>query len=212
MIAYASRTGSARNLDALRNAGWRLLVSAKGVHRNEGFPYAIDNGAWTAHTQGQPFDAEAFIKVVNYLGADADFVVAPDVVCGGPGSLALSLQWLPWLRDRTARVLLPVQDGMEDADISPFLSPTVGIFIGGSTIPPLVWKESTAQRWARLAREHGAHCHMGRVNTRRRITICALAGVDSFDGSNLSKYSKNAPLLDGARRQTSFLPMVSHVP
>ena len=28
MIAYASRTGTRRNLAALRAAGWRLLVSA----------------------------------------------------------------------------------------------------------------------------------------------------------------------------------------
>ena len=36
MIAYASRTGTRRNLAALRGANWRLLVSATGVHRTEG--------------------------------------------------------------------------------------------------------------------------------------------------------------------------------
>ena len=39
MIGYASRTGTKRNLDALRAAGWRLLISATGVHRDEGFPF-----------------------------------------------------------------------------------------------------------------------------------------------------------------------------
>lgn len=45
MIGYASRTGTRRNLDALRAAGWRLMVSARGALRTEGFPYALDNGA-----------------------------------------------------------------------------------------------------------------------------------------------------------------------
>lgn len=39
MLGYASRTGTRRNLAALRAAGWRLLVSATGVHRDEGFPF-----------------------------------------------------------------------------------------------------------------------------------------------------------------------------
>jgi hypothetical protein len=202
VIAYASRTGTGANLDALRAASWRILVSAKGAHRTEGFQYGIDNGAWTAHQNGKPFDDEAFVRVVKYLGADADFVVAPDVVCGGEGSLAMSLHWLPWLRGRTRRILIPVQDGMTDDDLAPFLSPEVGIFIGGSDD----WKEYSAGRWARLAHEHGAVCHMGRVNTKRRIQICAIGGVDSFDGSNLSRYSKNAPLLTGANRQPALTP------
>lgn len=207
MIAYASRTGTRRNLDALRDAGWRLLVSARGVLRTEGFWYALDNGAWTAHANGEPFDDAAFVRAVNYLGAGADFVVAPDIVCGGPASLALSLHWLPWLRPRCQRILVPVQDGMENDDIAPMLSAELGIFVGGST----EWKEATTGRWAALARKHGAWCHVGRVNTARRIAICLSAGADSFDGSNASRFSKSVPLLDGARRQTSFLPMVSHV-
>lgn len=46
MVGYASRTGNKRNLAALRNANWRLLVSAKGELRTEGMRYALDNGAW----------------------------------------------------------------------------------------------------------------------------------------------------------------------
>jgi hypothetical protein len=39
LTAYASRTGTKQNLDAMRKAGWRLLVSAAGVVRTEGFQY-----------------------------------------------------------------------------------------------------------------------------------------------------------------------------
>lgn len=197
LIAYASRTGTKRNLDALRERGWHILVSARGEHRTEGFPYAIDNGAWTAHTHNEPFDEAAFIRVVNYLGDNAEFVVAPDIVMGGLPSLAMSLSWLPWLRDRCKRVLIPTQDGMEDEDLAPFLSERHGIFVGGST----EWKEATTERWSKLAHKHGAWCHVGRVNTMRRIRICITACVDSFDGSSASRYAKSLPKLDNQRRQ-----------
>lgn len=102
MIAYASRTGTRRNLDALRAAGWRLLVSAKGVLRTEGFArYGLDNGAWTAFQRGEPFDDNAFLAAVEQLGESADFVVVPDIVRGGHDSLRFSFRWLErlwWLR------------------------------------------------------------------------------------------------------------------
>ncbi len=65
MIAYASRTGTKRNLAALREAGWRLFITPQGVQRTEGFRYAIDNGAWTAYSQGKPFDGEAYMATVK---------------------------------------------------------------------------------------------------------------------------------------------------
>ena len=73
VIGYASRTGTKRNLDALRAAGWRLLVSASGQLRNEGFRYALDNGAWSAYSQGRPFDEPSFVRALRKMGADADW-------------------------------------------------------------------------------------------------------------------------------------------
>jgi len=214
MIAYASRTGTARQLDAFRLAGWRILVSARGVLRTEGFPYALDNGAWTSYTQGESFDDAAFVRAVDLLGADADWVVAPDVVGGSLDSLALSTRWLPWLLARTPRVLIPVQNGMDAGDVVGLLSPRVGIFVGGDDLAPrpptkprpvLTWKERTAPYWAALARANGAYCHVGRVNTRARLRICAAAGVDSFDGTSGSRFAVNVPKIDAWRRQPSIL-------
>jgi hypothetical protein len=42
------------NLEALRVAGWHLMVSAVGELRPEGFPFALDNGAWSAFRAGVP--------------------------------------------------------------------------------------------------------------------------------------------------------------
>lgn len=201
MIAYASRTGTKRNLSLLRKAGWHLLVSAKGVLRTEGFPFALDNGAWTAFQQNHDFDVDAFTKALALLGRHADWVVAPDIVGGGMASHAMSCAWLPRVLDQTERVLFAVQDGMTRAHVAHLLGPRVGIFVGGST----EWKLRTLADWALLARMHGAWCHVGRVNSARRIARCAAAGVWSVDGTSATRFAETLEPLDRAVRQTAFL-------
>lgn len=199
LIPYASRTGTRRNLAGLRARGWRLLVSARGVLRHEGFQYALDNGAWTAHQQGEPFDEEAFIRAHELLGAGADWTVVPDIVAGGLASLAYSLGWL----DRVLAVgpaLLAVQDGMDAHHIADLLGPRVGIFIGGST----EWKLSTLPAWCDIGRRRSCVVHVGRVNSAKRIHLCAYHGATSFDGSSASRYAVELPGLDNARRQLAL--------
>lgn len=197
MISYASRTGTKRNLDALRASGWRLLVSAAGVLRDEGFPYALDNGAWSAFTQGRPFDDAAFMRALRQMGARADWTVIPDIVAGGLASLDMSLRWMRVVLDETQRGMIAVQDGMSPDDVSGFLGARVGLFVGGST----AWKLSTMRQWADLARVHGAWCHVGRVNSVRRIGACIASGAHSFDGTSATKFSVTIPKLTHARNQ-----------
>ena len=200
MVGYASRTGTRRNLAALREAHWRLLVSAKGELRTEGMRYALDNGAWSAFVQQQPFDEEAFLVALEKLGEGADWIVLPDIVAGGLASLDFSLKWKERLRGMPTRMLIAVQNGMQIDDVASLLCPAVGIFIGGTT----EWKEATAHAWGSLARRRHCHLHVGRVNSARRIRICAAAGADSFDGSGVSRYSKSLPRLDRAIRQADM--------
>lgn len=67
LVGYASRTGTRRNLATLQDADWRLLVSAKGALRTEGMRYALDNGAWSAFVQQEPFDENAFSLLLTGL-------------------------------------------------------------------------------------------------------------------------------------------------
>jgi hypothetical protein len=208
LIPYASRTGTRRNLDALREAGWRLLVSASGVLRHEGFRYCFDNSAWTHYQEGTPFDDDRYHGALVKMGPDADFSIVPDIVAGGMDSLRFSLRWLPRVLEHTKIALIPVQDGMERGDVSLWfekllLGPRVGIFVGGS--PATDFKERTTPFWASMARRAGAWCHVGRVNTQRRIAICAAAGATSFDGSSASKFAKSLPVLQRALVQQSLV-------
>ena len=205
---YASWTGTRRNLDGLRAAGWRLLT---GPHIMRGrreklpkwtdgtiAPYALDNGAWTAHQQGTEFNSAAFEEAVSIAGGGADWIVAPDIVAGGLDSLLFTLEWLPRLEDY--RVLIAVQDGMNEDHIRQHIGHRVGIFVGGSTD----WKLDTMCKWGALAKHLGAYLHIGRVNTVRRIRLCQKAGANSFDGTSATRFVCTLPRLDSARRQTTI--------
>ncbi len=177
------------------------MLSARGVLRTEGFRYALDNGAWTSFQRGERFHEAAFEKAVALVGQDADWIVVPDIVMGGIASLRFSRAWLERLRRRQTlsgkTLLIPVQNGMNPGHIRDLIGPRTGIFVGGDT----VWKLATMARWARLAHHRGAICHVGRVNSARRIRLCAAAGIDSFDGSGVSRFASALPPLDLARRQ-----------
>lgn len=212
LVCYASRTGTKRNLAALRTAGWRLLVSRTGAWRTEGFPYAIDNGAYSDYTAGREFDGEAFQRLIDLLGGAADWVVAPDIVAGGRASLLLTLRWLPHLLLRTRLVLLAVQDGLEPADLVTIIrecGKRVGIFLGGST----EWKLAQMARWGEFCRIERCYYHVARVNSLKRIRMAIAAGADSIDGSSGTRFSVNVRPLDfGARQWDLWAPNRTDVP
>lgn len=176
---YASHTNTRRNLAALRAAGWGLLISRCREWSTEGFDhYVLDNGAWSDFQAGRAFDADAFERLIDALGARADWIVLPDIVAGGLASLELSLRWSNRCLSACPMVLLAVQDGMVESDIAPFVGPSVGIFLGGST----PWKISTMAQWGAFCRSRAVHYHVARVNTAKRIWLAAASGADSVGG------------------------------
>jgi hypothetical protein len=102
--------------------------------------------------------------------------------------------------NESERCLLAVQDGMNTEDVRPFLGERVGLFVGGST----AWKIATMARWCHLAASIGCWAHVARVNTGCRISMCAVSGATSFDGTSASRYVKTLPMLDKRRRQMAF--------
>lgn len=190
-----------------RDATWPRSITRNGVclfrRREHSEPKACGTRSTTAHgqfQQQQPFDEPAFLVAIERLGVGADWIVLPDIVEGGLPSLDYSLKWKERLRGMPSQLLIAVQDGMQLEDVASFLSPTVGIFVGGST----PWKEATAEAWGSLARRRNCHLHVGRVNSARRIRICAAAGANSFDGTSASRFSKTLPRLDRATRQSDM--------
>jgi hypothetical protein len=208
VIGYASNTGTKRNLAALRDAGWRIMLTPDNPTPREGLKHCLDNGAWGAFQKGIPFDCGRFEKLVDTAGLKADFIVLPDIVAGGGNSLAFSVSWLPRLNSYRS-LLLPVQDGMDPKAVLAILRawPHVGIFLGGTT----EYKLATMHDWGVAAAALGRWYHVGRVNSRRRIRMAAACGATSFDGTSATRFSCTLPLLDAARRQPNlFAPHMVH--
>jgi len=215
MIPYATTTRTRRNVAALRAAGWRLLLSPDIHTLHDGFQYGLDNGAWGAHQSGRPWDADKFRELVLRYGADADWVIVPDVVGDSLASLARTKEWLPFCLDHCPRVLVALQDGMAPRMVHPLpITGRIGFFVGGTTH----WKLHTLPMWATLARTIGVWLHVGRVNTARRIRLCQSVGAHSFDGTSVTRYAVTLDELDEARRQeglwrlpapSSFAPVAS---
>jgi len=206
VIPYCVRTGTRTTLAALERAGWRLLVSAAGVHRTEGFRYALDNGAWSRR-DGEAFTDPDFvfnfIKLIAFHGKHADFIVCPDKVGDAEETRDLIDMWVgmdflaPYLAH--TRVLLAVQDGMTATQIGHYLEnhSMLGIFVGGST----EWKEETIPYWGAVASEVGCWVHVGRVNTARRIRMCKDAGITSIDGSTVAMFPSSLEMVDRVVRE-----------
>lgn len=202
--AYATWTGTRRNLEAMRTAQWRLLMTPDTLNRNgwtrpvwddgTAAPYALDNGAWGAFSRNEVWDEDTFRRALDVCGPGADWVVVPDIVAGGLESLRKTEQWMPRI---PFRKLIALQDGMSADDIRPLLSNDVGLFLGGST----EWKLRTLPYWGGFSKRYGVYLHVGRVNTVRRIRQCALAPAHSFDGTSASRFAKSTPRLDAARRR-----------
>lgn len=202
MMGYASNTGTKRNLEALRAHGWRILLTPDNPTPREGLRHGVDNGAWKAFQKQQPFDEKAFAGLVERHGASADFVVVPDIVAGGMKSLDFSMSWLSRLC-HLKLLLLPVQDEMDVAVVDNVLrnETGLGVFLGGTTD----YKLKMMPYWGGVAAALNRHYHVGRVNSVRRIQLCAEWGADSIDGTSATMYSQTLPMLDNALRQPNLL-------
>lgn len=208
LTLYASRTGTITNLRAMGAEGVRLLATPEQLSRYAGTPplaYALDNGAWSAHVNGRPFDGAAYAAALDRLGPLADWIALPDIVCGGLASLDLSLSWVARVEQCRRPMLLVVQDGMtpDVVDAAIGLGAGVGLFVGGSTR----WKLDTLLEWGALARRRGCILHVGRVNTERRIGLCAAVGATSCDGTSMTRFSSNTARLARAARRGGGLPL-----
>lgn len=200
MIAYATVTGTVRNMERMAQCAWRCFITpatwAKSTGRQwwASMGYALDNGAWSAHTTGTEWDPAGFVSMVEAMGRRADWVALPDIVASSE-SLERSLSWIGRLRPY--RLMLPVQDGMCPDEVWPLVHryDLSGVFVGGST----EWKLDTLAEWAGTRGER--LCHVARVNSVRRILRCVRAGATSIDGTSATRFSVNTLRLDAARRQ-----------
>jgi hypothetical protein len=159
-MAYTGCTRAKATMARLDAAGvGEMWVAGQDPWPPRRSPWAMDCGTFGPWRRGVAWSDAPFrtaIAACRAAGLSPDFVVAPDVIGGGIGSLRLSLSWLPELAG--FRVLLAVQDGMSARQVARVLPRFAGLFVGGT----LAWKIKTSAEWVRLAHRHGKPCHIGR--------------------------------------------------
>jgi hypothetical protein len=139
------------------------------------------------------FDADAFLRMLAAIDGlpGCLFVTCPDVVGDADATLEQWRAWRPVLAGFPVAFVL--QDGITSADVP--WAELAAVFVGGSTGFKL---GDDAAALCREARARGAHVHMGRVNSHRRIAYARALGCDSIDGTKWARWS-DAWLAEGLR-------------
>jgi hypothetical protein len=178
--------GSKANRQACKELGVGLMM-CDGWRDPSDYPFfAVDNGAYSAWSQGKRWDPSTFLKILHRCaeeGRTPDFAVLPDIVGGGYESVKRSHYWRVVLSELFPgfRWAFAVQDGMTPESVYGFTIPgqVSTIFVGGT----LEWKLRTMGQWAEFAHRYGMECHVGRIGPVDRMVEADLAGADSIDST-----------------------------
>lgn len=203
-------TSAIPNKDCLKNlsSDWRLLLSPASVRsvtqKNKHIlyqrGYAIDNGAYSWHIKGQPFNDKVFLKLLNQYAKNADWIVIPDCVGDYWETARMFMIWYQKLIRYRKKLLYVAQNGIEDRDYATIRGMTsrgIGIFVGGSTD----WKLEHSRKIADICRMNGEICHIGRVNSAKRLRLCRDWKATSFDGSGMARYRETARIMNNEYQQ-----------
>lgn len=141
--------------------------------------YAIDNGAFAGFN---PKNFQSLLHRESHASCLCRFVAVPDVIGSARRTLEVFEHWRYLLTGWP--LALVAQDGQEDLAI-PWNGITA-IFVGGTTKFKL---SKAAADIIMSARAIGKWTHVGRVNTPGRFEYFEEMGVDSIDGTGLSRFS-----------------------
>ncbi len=154
-----------------------IIMSPDRTRPTRGLPFVIDNGAFSAWSNGRKWDGTKFVCLVDDLAKGDDkpeWIVVPDVVGDAMATFKKWGEWHGVLRNAGFTLALAVQDGMTPVAVREYTEPDV-IFVGGTK----EWKRKTLWNWCR----EFPRVHCGRVNYERWLWDAQRAGCESTDGT-----------------------------
>jgi hypothetical protein len=158
----------------------QLITPLTGfLRQKEHDEFAIDNGAFAGFKKEQFLNILTREDKVKHL---CRFLVVPDVVADARRTLEVFDHWKYQLSGWP--LALAAQDGIENLPIP--WKQLRAIFIGGTTEFKL---SERARAVIRAAQAMGKYVHVGRVNIPGRFEYFESLGVDSIDGTGLSRYT-----------------------
>lgn len=208
MVLCSNHSSKAFHAFALKHPGkigWMLGPSSFKTPRSH-LPFALDNDAFGAWSNGTSWDHEPWIELLNKVkrsGFSPMWVLVPDKVVDKEKTLSLWNRWSPTARQYGWPLAFAVQDGMTHQDVPPAADV---VFVGGTT----TWKWRSLPMWV----ENFPRVHVGRVTTGERLEIAERNGVESVDGTGFfrgSIHSRQAKQLfafiEGMRNRTPMLAL-----
>ncbi len=156
--------------------GWLVGPSArKKTKLQDWMPFALDNDAFSAFTNGKPWDLGEWLALIAWVKMTSRkplWSIVPDSVGNKSETIRLWAQHVEVVKRSGWAAAFAVQDGMTCKDV-----PTDAdvVFVGGST----QWKWKTAQMWC----AEFPRVHIGRVNSLNRLILCEKFGAESVDGT-----------------------------
>lgn len=155
--------------------------------KENGISYCLDNGAYSAFKRGLPFNKISFLRALDYLhdkGFSLDFIVIPDIVCGGFRSMRFSHAFQLEHFSGGGRLAFSIQDGMKFENVIAFgLEEYTHLFIGGS----VDWKWKNAEDWIKFGHDQGKKVHIGRCGQLKYLEAAERWGADSVDSSSFNR-------------------------
>jgi hypothetical protein len=176
-VLYLATASTAPVRDAMRAGllGQTATPPLSGNRLEPGVRWALDNGcfsgAWTERSWLRTL--ERYVDVPGCL-----FAVVPDVVADAAATDEMWEQWAPVVRDHGYRSAYVLQNGCDQVPPD-----AAAVFTGGTTEFKV---GEQARRLVHDAKARGLWCHMGRVNSLRRLRLAAQDGYDSVDGTFLA--------------------------
>lgn len=184
-VSGASKTVSRLAVDYKEFLGCLVVPKARNspkIIKNMGLLVAADNGAFSG------LDEEAFTSMLEKYQKEQvplEWVAAPDKVCDAKTTFKLFDIWSPIIKKFGFNRALVLQNGITWSDWLKYKPKTQAVFVGGNTEFKF---SSIVSRIIQDASRNGMPCHMGRVNSLKRIKYSISIGCDSCDGSGFSKW------------------------
>ncbi len=138
----------------------------------------------------KPFNPEPFLEDVRIHGRYADFVVIPDRVLDPKATFKMADEWIQRLRDMGInRLMFVTQPGMMISELERFCRDGIGIFVGGGDHD---YRMPLIRPISEMCESYGVLCHVGRVNSSKRVHACMARGAHSYDGSGAAIWVETA--------------------